>query len=158
MSGEDWHLDRLGEEDLEAVLAIEREAFAAPWGRICFEGELRQPHAHARLARGGSAKAPGPVLAYIFFQIFAGELHILRTAVAADCRGKGIAGDLLAACLDAAAAKGARLALLEVRPSNRAAVALYTKFGFELVARRPNYYTDTHEDALLMVKPIKEAA
>ena len=40
-----------------------------------------------------------------------------------------------------------------MRPSNRAAQALYGAFGFEIVGRRPHYYTDDGEDALIMTTP-----
>jgi ribosomal-protein-alanine N-acetyltransferase len=52
--------------------------------------------------------------------------------------------------LDEAARRGAELATLEVRVSNQAAVNLYHKFGFQIVGRRPRYYRDNGEDALLM--------
>jgi ribosomal-protein-alanine N-acetyltransferase len=42
---------------------------------------------------------------------------------------------------------------LEVRAGNRAAQALYRGFGFDVVGRRPHYYTDDGEDALIMSTP-----
>jgi len=52
--------------------------------------------------------------------------------------------------LSAAREAGARLATLEVRAGNTAAQALYRQFGFQEVGRRPKYYTDNREDALIM--------
>jgi ribosomal-protein-alanine N-acetyltransferase len=52
--------------------------------------------------------------------------------------------------------QGAKSAHLEVRPSNITAIELYQKLGFERVGRRPKYYTDSKEDALLMMKILKE--
>jgi ribosomal-protein-alanine N-acetyltransferase len=46
--------------------------------------------------------------------------------------------------------KGAREAMLEVRANNTIAQALYGRFGFKVVFRRPHYYRDNNEDALLM--------
>jgi len=40
--------------------------------------------------------------------------------------------------------------MLEVRPSNTAAVTLYKKLGFAEIGRRPNFYSFPREDALLM--------
>jgi len=45
---------------------------------------------------------------------------------------------------------GTRLATLEVRAGNVAAQALYRRYGFRVVGRRPKYYNDNHEDALIM--------
>ena len=42
------------------------------------------------------------------------------------------------------------MVLLEVRPSNTEALALYESFGFRVVGRRRGYYYDTGEDALVM--------
>jgi ribosomal-protein-alanine N-acetyltransferase len=42
---------------------------------------------------------------------------------------------------------------LEVRAGNEAAQALYRGFGFDVVGRRPRYYTDDGEDALVMSTP-----
>jgi ribosomal-protein-alanine N-acetyltransferase len=48
------------------------------------------------------------------------------------------------------------VAWLEVRPSNTAARALYESFGFQEVGRRPLYYADTEEDAILLALEWKE--
>jgi ribosomal-protein-alanine N-acetyltransferase len=47
-------------------------------------------------------------------------------------------------------------AVLEVRPSNTDAVALYRRFGFQVIATRPGYYTDRREDALILKLDMKE--
>jgi ribosomal-protein-alanine N-acetyltransferase len=57
---------------------------------------------------------------------------------------------LLSEGLAQARTQGAEVAWLEVRPSNLAARALYESFGFKEVGRRPRYYDDTQEDALLL--------
>src|SRR5204863_150181 len=41
-------------------------------------------------------------------------------------------------------------ATMEVRGSNRAALALYDRLGFRVAARRPKYYTRPEEDALIL--------
>jgi ribosomal protein S18 acetylase RimI-like enzyme len=40
--------------------------------------------------------------------------------------------------------------VLEVRPSNHQAIALYESFNFRVTGRRRGYYYDTGEDALVM--------
>ncbi|HEX9681017.1 MAG TPA: GNAT family N-acetyltransferase, partial [Anaerolineales bacterium] len=67
-------------------------------------------------------------------------------------RRKGIGERLLRAALECAADQGAELATLEVRASNDAALELYRKHAFEVVGRRPRYYRDNGEDALLMTR------
>jgi ribosomal-protein-alanine N-acetyltransferase len=64
----------------------------------------------------------------------------------------------LVSLLDQSMKLGARRATLEVRVSNRAALSLYLKYGFEIVSRRKRYYTDNNEDAFIMTTPPFETA
>jgi ribosomal-protein-alanine N-acetyltransferase len=77
-------------------------------------------------------------------------MHILNLAVHPQQRRRGLARRLLAAGMAQAREMGARVAWLEVRPSNAPALALYHSFGFKEVGRRLRYYDDTQEDALLL--------
>ena len=78
------------------------------------------------------------------------ELEILDLAVATKHRRAGHASFILEHFLREAAQTGAHHIFLEVRESNTAAIALYTKFGFTRAGLRPNYYRDPAEAALLM--------
>ena len=71
-------------------------------------------------------------------------------------RRKGIGTRLMQHCFDVWVGQGAASVHLEVRPSNRAAIEFYLKLGFELIGKRYNYYADTKEDAVLMMKKLKE--
>lgn len=68
------------------------------------------------------------------------ELHVLDVAVASDHRRRGIGRRVVDALIEAAAARGCRVALLELRESNEAARSLYRASGFVVVGRRPRYY------------------
>jgi ribosomal-protein-alanine N-acetyltransferase len=67
-----------------------------------------------------------------------------------DARGRRVGDALLRWCIEEARAAGCERMLLEVRVSNFVAQNLYRKYGFEVIGRRPRYYTDNHEDALVM--------
>ena len=134
------------EEDLPAVLAIEAATFSAPWTEEMFRWELEQAGTGlAWVARRGERG-----VGYLFTWVVAGEFHINNIAVAPDHRGQGIANALLKTGLEAAVARGARVALLEVRESNAPARALYARWGFAVAGRRKRYYSHPTEDALLM--------
>ncbi|MCA1557315.1 MAG: ribosomal protein S18-alanine N-acetyltransferase, partial [Acidobacteria bacterium] len=90
------------------------------------------------------------ILGFIATRMAAGELHINNMAVREGWRKGGIGAQLLGTALKEARRRGARRAFLEVRASNKAAQALYARFGFQLSGRRPKYYTDPLEDALVM--------
>lgn len=133
---------------LEQMLAIEQEAFAEPWSREAYLEEAARPIAHL-LALVDDAQ-PERLLAYAGFWQVLDEANINNVAVLASCRGQGLGTLLMAGLLDWARLLGCRRARLEVRPSNAAAQALYTKMGFTICGRRPGYYEDNGEDALLM--------
>jgi len=69
---------------------------------------------------------------------------------------QGIGTRLVAECLQSARRRGLSAAVLEVRPSNTEAIELYRKFGFRVIATRPGYYSDSHEDALILNLDLKE--
>ena len=85
-------------------------------------------------------------------RIAADEMEILNLAVAPQSRRLGIASQLIARALASAKDSGAARAYLEVRPSNAAALALYAQHGFAAAGRRPLYYRDPVEDALVLSK------
>lgn len=151
-----WHLEHISHADLEPILAIEQNSFQRPWGRLSFEGELRNRSTCNFAVKSTEVKTCGQVIGYLFWNLVADEVHILKVAVTPAWRGQGIASRLLERCFTLSAEQGARSAHLEVRPSNIAAIELYRKLGFELVGRRSKYYTDSKEDALLMIKILKE--
>jgi [ribosomal protein S18]-alanine N-acetyltransferase len=152
-----WLLDTISRPDeLAPVLAIEQRSFRWPWGRLSFEGELTCRNACNLVVKSFEEGVGEQVMAYAFLRLAADELHILKIAVAPAWRGKGIATRLAECCLKLGAARGATSAHLEVRPSNMPAVGLYQKLGFDVIGRRHNYYTDSKEDALVMMKNLKE--
>jgi [ribosomal protein S18]-alanine N-acetyltransferase len=140
---------RAGLADVTAIWAIEKTSFLSPWSRWSFLAELG--HQNSRmLVAGPSPPQPWQTWGYLIFWVVLDEMHILNLAVHLDHRRRGIARQLLAAGLAQARELGAELAWLEVRPSNAAARALYASFAFKEVGRRPRYYDDTQEDALLL--------
>ena len=152
-----WQLGSINQADeLEPILAIEKRSFRWPWGRLSFEGELSCQNACNYVVKSSANGTGEQVVAYAFFRRMADELHLLKIAVTPEYRGHGIATRLLERSFRIAAKQGATSVHLEVRPSNTAAIELYLKLGFEVIGRRHRYYADTKEDALLMMKNLKE--
>ncbi len=93
------------------------------------------------------AEVEGKVVGFIVWRITApDEAEILNLAVWPECRRHGVATRLLESLLSAPSYSW----FLEVRESNRAARSLYEKMGFREVGRRPSYYRDTGEAAVVM--------
>jgi len=133
--------------DLPEVVAIEEAAFPVPWTFRNFLHEIEEnPFACNLVVRS----AAGKVEAYACAWIVDDEVRINNIAVRHGARGRGYGEALLRRLMDLAGRQGCGRATLEVRPSNLAALALYRKLGFQVVGRLKGYYSDSHEDALVM--------
>jgi len=142
-------VDPMRPADVPAVHDIERLSFATPWPAHAFEQELKGN----RLARYVVARAGDRVIGFAGVWLMVDEAHVTTFAVHPDWRRQGIGRQLLLSLVELSIAIGARRMTLEVRASNEAAQALYREFGFEATGRRPRYYTDDGEDALVMTTP-----
>jgi ribosomal-protein-alanine N-acetyltransferase len=136
-------------EDVAAVHEIERLSFRTPWPAYAFEQELRGN----RLARYLVARAGDAIVGFAGIWLMVDEAHVTTFGVHPAWRRQGIGRQLLLGLVDVAIGLRAARMTLEVRPSNEAAQALYRSFGFDVVGRRPRYYTDDGEDALVMTTP-----
>jgi ribosomal-protein-alanine N-acetyltransferase len=138
--------------DLDQVLTIEKLQFNTPWTHRDFEHELTQnPFAQYLVS-----EEKGVVLAYLGLWFLGNHAQITNLATHPDHLRQGHAQALVHHALALATVQSLRNVNLEVRISNQAAQALYRKMGFQVEAVRKDYYPDTHEDALLMVRPLKE--
>ncbi len=133
-------------QDIEAVITIDRLSFTLPWSERAFHYEVSENPS----ARAWVAEWEGQVAGMLVLWLVLDEAHIATLAVHPDCRRRGIGERLLVTALEAARQEGGRRAFLEVRLSNLAAQAMYTKLGFVMDGRRLHYYKDNGEDALLM--------
>jgi [ribosomal protein S18]-alanine N-acetyltransferase len=95
--------------------------------------------------------ATGRAVGFLLVQVAADEASIIDIAVLTESRRRGIGQTLLAEGLRRLRREDrVHVVTLEVRPSNAPALGLYRKFGFAERGRRPNYYQNNGEDALLM--------
>jgi ribosomal-protein-alanine N-acetyltransferase len=134
---------RLVYSDLPAVLSIERRSFDTPWSLAMFVLELSKPSGICVAAMGEEG-----LLGYLVCSRYADVWHLMNVAVHPDRRREGIARQLLERLFDEAG-PDARYTL-EVRTSNRGAIAMYERFGFRRAGSRRRYYHDNGEDAIIM--------
>jgi ribosomal-protein-alanine N-acetyltransferase len=142
-------IDLMQRTDLPEILAIEKVSFASPWTPGMFTQELENTLAQCLVIRinyGGKSV----VGAYIVFRLIADEAHLHNLAVKNEYKRQGLAQSLMDVMKNIAVQVGVHARTLEVRESNKEAISLYLKCGFVVKGRRPLYYTDTHEDALIM--------
>jgi len=98
-----------------------------------------------------AAELDGRVAGILIGRVAADEFEILNLAVRKECRRRGIATQLVSSALEYALPAGARQTYLEVRASNEGGIAFYTRLGFRHFGRRPNYYRDPMDDAVVLV-------
>jgi len=134
----------LGYSDLPQVIAIERRAFTTPWSLAMFVLELSKPSGLCLAAVDDT----DTLLGYLICARYDTVWHLMNIAVDPGHRKRGIGSALLAQMIDRAGAD--EQYTLEVRPSNAQAITLYERLGFRAAGRRPRYYRDNGEDALIM--------
>lgn len=133
--------------DVPAVSRIDRLSFSLPWPEHSFQYEVSEN----RVSRCFVAETENrQIAAMIVSWIIVDEMHIATIATHPDYRRKGVGERLLREAIADGIKAGARMAFLEVRESNEAAQTMYRKLGFASTGRRPRYYRDNGEDAILM--------
>lgn len=134
--------------DLDEVMAIEHRVYSHPWTKGNFEDSLSADYC-ARLLRD----AEGRLLGYFLTMTVVDESHLLNLSVDADAQHHGYGQRLMHEAVNLARQQGLKTMLLEVRVSNRQAIAFYSRFGFREIGRRKNYYPfgqNEREDAIMM--------
>lgn len=135
---------------LPHILEIERKSFPCPWDVNTFSSTMED-----RRCEGIVAIEDEMVVGYCFAISLSNVVHVLNLAVHPCFRRKGIARQLLRDILSGAVSKDKMYAVLEVRTSNVPALSLYSSMGFTHVSTRHKYYSETNEDANVMVKDLR---
>ena len=139
---------RMTESHVASVAAIEKECFGRDaWSEKSVSGELTNA-----LALWLVAVEDGQVAGYVGSQTVCNETDMMNVAVTADFRRRGIGEKLVNALVEELKAMDSHCLTLEVRASNTPAQALYEKLGFAEAGRRPRYYQNPKEDALILRK------
>lgn len=140
-------------DDLVAVLDIERESHTAPWPPHMLWEELERRDGIQLVA-----DHEGEVWGYILVGLQVDVWHILNVTVHPLHRGQGIGGALMRGAMTIGEGTPNIGYTLEVRASNDRAIGLYERLGFAHHGRRPRYYSDNGEDALIMWHVPEESA
>ncbi len=138
--------------DLTQVLQIENDVYSHPWTRGNFLDALTSGY-QTCVAR----TAEHVLIGYFLLLLAVDEAHLLNISVRRDWQGRGVGRLLLDEAVAIARRHGMLSILLEVRPSNPRAAALYRRYGFIQIGLRKNYYpaaNNQREDAIVMRLPL----
>ncbi len=156
-TAEDWVIRELAETDLDAVASLEARINPQPWSRQLFAEELSLPPGNRHWL---VAVDLGPLTRLVGFGgvMYAPDAaHLMLVGVEPDLTRRGIAARLCASLFLEARARGAEGVTLEVRRSNRAAIALYVKLGMTSVGCRPGYYPDGEDAEIFWLHDLQSA-
>ena len=129
------------------IASLEKLCFHDPWSEKSIASELDN-----RLSLWIVAVDGDTVAGYVGSQSVMGWADMMNIAVHPEYRRQGVAQELVERLVAALMANEVTCLTLEVRASNEPAKALYAKLGFQQVGRRPNYYRNPKEDALILRK------
>lgn len=138
------------DDDLAEVVEVENHSYDFPWTAGIFADCLRVGYCCWVLDTGSALAGHG------IMSVAVEESHILNVCIAPSQRRRGYARALMHHLLETATRHGARIAYLEVRPSNAGAIRLYAELGFRHVGTRRGYYPahDGREDAYVLSMPL----
>lgn len=143
-----WLLRELAIADIPAILELDRACFGGIWSASGYQREIESPNS-ALLVLETTSDRDLPVGVGCFWAIL-DEAHVTLLGIHPCWRQQGLGQLLLAILLQEAQRRQLVRATLEVRASNQGAIALYEKFNFRVAGRRPNYYQNPSEDALIL--------
>lgn len=138
-------MNRMTREDLDEVMQLEKVSFTSPWTRGMYLHEIEKWEGCYLTAR-----SDGVLVGYGGVLLILDEAHVMTLTVKEELRRRGLGAWLLLELIKASEPMGTRFFTLEVRKSNQAAVALYSRFGFQIMGERKHYYLDNLENALIM--------
>lgn len=134
------------------IAALEKQCFSDPWSEVSVRSELSNP-----LSLWLVAEEDGKLIGYVGSQSVAPEADVMNLAVAPEWRKKGIGRALMKALIAQLHNRGITALFLEVRVGNIPAQNLYRGLEFVEVGRRPKYYVNPTEDALILRKELTDA-
>ena len=138
-------------EDIDILTSLEMEIFSDPWPAEAFiDGLVDADHVFLVV------EIERQVAGYGSYYIEMGEGRLTNIAITPEFRRKSVAKKLLEHILGVVKKARCKYIFLDVRPTNEAAISLYSSYGFYEAYRRPEYYSDPTEDALVMVKNLDD--
>lgn len=133
------------QNDIAAITDIEKNCFSDPWNENMLSDMINNDFDETFVVED-----EGHICGYVNIRTLADESELMRICIVPEKRGAGYSKLLMERAIIAAKIKKAEKVFLEVRESNEPAINLYKKYGFTEISKRPAYYTNPVEDAVVM--------
>lgn len=147
-----WRVRPMHRGDLDAVARVESEIYPFPWTPGNFGDSLEAGY-DAWIFESAQG-----LIGYAVLMWIPDEVHLLNISVATELQGRGYGRAMLEWLCEDAGRRGALSMLLEVRPSNRVARALYESMDFSAIGLRKRYYPaqgGSREDAIVLRRELR---
>lgn len=138
--------------DAEELSRLEAACFSHPRSKAAVLSEIGQPERYLLLV----CKVRGELAGYVGLEYVLDEGYITDLAVFPEYRRQGIATELMRELERRGRELKLRFLTLEVRAGNLAALELYRALGYQEAGRRPGFYSDPKEDAVLLTRWLAE--
>jgi ribosomal-protein-alanine N-acetyltransferase len=145
-AGEQISLQKMTRSHLADVSRIDQQVYPQPWSLSLWRQEVDLGDSR----RYTVAMLGDRLVGFSGLMLLAGDGHVSTVAVDPVAQRRGVATVLMDRLFVDAIEAQVEALTLEVRLSNTAAQELYRRYGFAPSGIRPNYYSDTNEDALIM--------
>ena len=143
-------IEKMESKHIDAVVEIEEVSFSSPWTKAMYTQETDLEYSNCYVVIVDEELA-----AYISSWTVLDECTINKIACRSDLRRRGYSTMLLNHLINKVHGNSEKDVLIEVRESNDEAMAFYKKSGFIIKGLRKEYYSDTKEDAILMLLDIE---
>ena len=142
---------KLNKTHIDTICAFENKVYEHPWSKKVITGCFDLPN---HFLWGIQSKSE--LVGYIICHLVLDEAHLLNIAIEPSSQGLGLAQKLILFAENELATLGAKAMFLEVRASNKKAISVYQKLGYQKIDVRKGYYRkgDMREDAVVMKKTI----
>lgn len=124
----------MDESHFDTIAMIDQATALMPWPERIIRQCLRDDYVNQLLMFQGQA------IGFSICSTGAGEAHLQNIAIHPDHQGKGYGRWLLSKTVEILSQQGLHQLFLEVRASNKSAIKLYQRFGFENIGLRKGYY------------------
>lgn len=147
----DYNIRRMHSSDLDKVMQVDKYCFDKPWNEKMWLEELKNNLTYYVVIFSGNE-----LVAFAGMWTIVGEAQIVRVGVKKELQGKGLGKLVTLKLVQRALETNCFGVTLEVRKLNLPAQGAYKHLGFKIEGERKNYYTETHEDALIMWRRFTE--
>jgi [ribosomal protein S18]-alanine N-acetyltransferase len=137
--------------DLDRVLEIAESLTHAPrWTAAAYRAAMNPENKPQRIALAATASEDHTPIGFLVANLVPPEAELETVAVAVETQRRGIGRLLLQSLIETLKTEPIKTLILEVRASNQTALNFYQQNGLQQIARRPRYYANPEEDAILM--------